>query len=218
LLFDTSGNLYAGGKFTTASGVGATQGIARWNLTAQQWFPLGDGIGGSYPQVEALAFDPAGDLVVGGRFSSVGFFISAVRIAKWSTSAHQWFPLDAGVDASNSTWWDQAVLALAADTQGSVYVGGDFTTAGSLLSPFLARWGAAAPVPGPTLSSQIEGTNLVLSWPPAQSGWVLQAQTNLANAGLSTNWFPVSGSQTQTQMTVPIDPSNAAVFYRLHAP
>jgi trimeric autotransporter adhesin len=219
LRFDGSGsNLYAGGKFTSAGGVDATQGIARWNFDAERWFPVGDGVGGDYPQVEALAFDTAGDLYVGGRFSSVGFFISAVRIAKWSTSTHQWSPLDLGVDASNSVWWDQAVSALASDAQGSVYVGGDFTTAGSLLSPFLARWGSPAPEVGPAITPKIEGSDFVVSWPAANLGWELQAQTNSASAPLGTNWFPVPDSRTRIQMTLPINPANAAVFYRLHVP
>jgi len=62
LLFDTSGNLYASGRFASAGGVEDTQGIARWNPLTQQWSPLAEGVGGSNPQVEALAFDAIGDL------------------------------------------------------------------------------------------------------------------------------------------------------------
>lgn len=54
---------------------------------------------------------------------------------------------------------------------------------------------------------------LTLSWPTDQVGWELQGQTNAL--GLSTNWATVPGSTTTNQVSLPIDPANPPVFFRL---
>ena len=64
----------------------------------------------------------------------------------------------------------------------------------------------------------IGGNTLQLSWPVDHKGWSLQAQTNSADIGLSTNWFTVPGSSAVNEMTVPIDPANGSVFFRLAYP
>ena len=70
--------------------------------------------------------------------------------------------------------------------------------------------------PNPTnIVSSITGTNLTLSWPMDHTGWTLQAQTNSVSAGISTNWVSVSGSTTNNQVTIPMNPTNGCVFYRL---
>ncbi|HEY1790392.1 MAG TPA: autotransporter-associated beta strand repeat-containing protein [Verrucomicrobiae bacterium] len=87
---------------------------------------------------------------------------------------------------------------------------GDYTTAGAT--------GAV------TITVNSNPTNVVfavsnnvmtLSWPQDHIGWTLQAQTNDVTVGLSTNWANVSGSMTTNQVTMPIDPNNGTVFYRL---
>jgi hypothetical protein len=70
--------------------------------------------------------------------------------------------------------------------------------------------------PSPTnITWQLNGRNLVLSWPADQIGWQLQVQTNGMGTGLSTNWSNVSGSLTTNVWVVPIDEGSPAVFYRL---
>ena len=59
---------------------------------------------------------------------------------------------------------------------------------------------------------------LTLSWPADHTGWTLQAQTNSLSVGLRTNWFSIAGSTTTNQMTMPVNPSDPAVFYRLSLP
>lgn len=66
--------------------------------------------------------------------------------------------------------------------------------------------------------SSVAGGNLTLSWPSDHTGWTLQVQTNSRSVGLNTNWFDVAGSSTTNQVTVPIDPANPTVFYRLRLP
>ena len=62
-----SGNLYAGGDFTTAGGVGANH-IAKWNGSAWSALGLGDGSGIG---VCALAV-ASGNLYAGGDFTTAG--------------------------------------------------------------------------------------------------------------------------------------------------
>ncbi len=72
-------NVYAGGDFTTAGGVGANH-IAKWDGRA--WSPLGSGTDG---RVKALAVIGT-NLYVGGGFTTAGG-VPASNIAKWDGSA-----------------------------------------------------------------------------------------------------------------------------------
>jgi autotransporter-associated beta strand protein len=62
--------------------------------------------------------------------------------------------------------------------------------------------------------SSVSGGQLNLSWPADHIGWRLQAQTN----GLGTNWVDVPGATLTNGFTVPIDPANGSVFFRLISP
>jgi hypothetical protein len=62
----------------------------------------------------------------------------------------------------------------------------------------------------------VTNQSLYLSWPSADIGAQLQAQTNTVNIGLSTNWVDVSGSLATNKMVIPVNPANGTVFYRLH--
>ncbi len=129
LACDSSGNLYAGGYFSTAGGVSAIN-IAKWNGIS--WSALGTGIeGGGYPSISAIAFDSHGNLYAGGYFSTAGG-VSANYIAKWN--GFSWSALGTGIGRSDPT-----VSALACDSFGNLYVGGMFTTAGGKASPNLAK-------------------------------------------------------------------------------
>ena len=87
-------NLYAGGHFTAAGGVAATN-LAQWNGTS--WSALGSGTGGNNyldPQVNALAV--AGNMLcAGGCFSTAGGKICgsiAEAILAWPTIQGGPFP------------------------------------------------------------------------------------------------------------------------------
>ena len=78
-------------------------------------------------------------------------------------------------------------------------------------------------IPQPSLSPLILGmlaTNgqLQLNWPADHLGWRLQLQTNSTGLGLSTNWFPYSGSVSTNQILLPISTTNGSVFFRLTYP
>lgn len=124
LVTDSSGNLYAGGAFTKAGGVEANR-VAKWNGSA--WSALGSGMDGT---VQKLLIDPAGNLFAAGAFTLAGG-VPANRVAMWNGST--WSPLGSGVNA--------AANALALDpAKTNLFVAGEFTTAGSEVAVYLARY------------------------------------------------------------------------------
>jgi hypothetical protein len=68
----------------------------------------------------------------------------------------------------------------------------------------------------PSITSSQQSGVLTLSWnSTTYPGYVVEAQTN--RMGLGTNWMPVAGGGT-SPFTIAINPTNPAVFFRLHNP
>ncbi len=147
-IFDADGEgpvppcLYVGGKFWYAGGVPA-DGIARWD--GQTWTALGKGLSlgnGSHPNVFALAVYDDGRgpaLYVGGSFYYAGGQL-AYNIARWD--GKEWEPLggpNGGVSATV-----EALCVYDEDGDGparpALFVGGQFSYAGGMPIPSLARW------------------------------------------------------------------------------
>jgi hypothetical protein len=128
LVCDHAGNLYVGGNFISAGGVGATN-VAKWDGT--NWSALGSGTSDS---VLALALDGSGNLYVGGAFTSAGG-VSANRIAKWNGSA--WSALGSGMDNGTNP---ARVDALVCDGSNNLYACGYFTNAGAVSASNIAEW------------------------------------------------------------------------------
>jgi hypothetical protein len=77
---------------------------------------------------------------------------------------------------------------------------------------------AAAPT---NIAWFVSATNLTFSWPATHLGWTLMTQTNNLARGLSLNtndWSRISGSQTNTQVTISLDGIRGLGFYRLVYP
>jgi hypothetical protein len=68
------------------------------------------------------------------------------------------------------------------------------------------------------ITFQVSANIVSLSWPADHIGWRLQMQTNYVTQGFGTNWFDVVGSTATNQMTIPINPANGSVFYRMIYP
>ncbi|HEV2693621.1 MAG TPA: MBG domain-containing protein, partial [Verrucomicrobiae bacterium] len=68
------------------------------------------------------------------------------------------------------------------------------------------------------ITATVAGNQITLAWPSDHRGWILQAQTNRMNVGISTNWVSVPGSDTNIQAVITIDPANPTVFFRLRTP
>ena len=87
-------------------------------------------------------------------------------------------------------------------------------TASQLQSLYLAAL-AGGPI---RLQIQLISDKVILTWPLDHTGWQLQVQTNAPGAGLATNWNAVAGSVLTNQFTMPLDPANGSVFFRLLHP
>ena len=57
-----------------------------------------------------------------------------------------------------------------------------------------------------------------MSRSPDHTGWRLQMQTNLLNAGLGTNWVTVPDSILTNQFSTSMRAANGSVFFRLVYP
>jgi hypothetical protein len=118
-----NGDVYAGGDFTQAGTCTSAAGcnhIAKWDPATDTWLPLGTGMDDS---VYALAIS-GNTLYAGGKFTQAGTCTSADgcnAIAKWDTATQTWSSVGLGVGVGNGE-----VYALAVDSSGGVYAGGDF--------------------------------------------------------------------------------------------
>ncbi|MCU0864642.1 MAG: hypothetical protein MUC36_12665 [Planctomycetes bacterium] len=138
-----TGELVAGGDFTTAGGVPVAS-LARWD--GNSWSPLGSGVSASNPfwsAVSALAI-ANGDLIVGGGLSQAGG-APARQIARWNGAT--WAPLGNGVSGGQ-------VYAIAVAPNGDIIAGGNFSAAGGSIvggvlvgavsAQGIARWDGTA--------------------------------------------------------------------------
>ena len=123
---DGSGGVYAGGEFSWAGGESASR-IAHWDGSA--WHPL-QSVWGT---VSALTRHGS-DLYVGGSITRAG--ASTVNnIARWDGGNFNRL----GVGTSGNGV-DGPVYAIAVDSVGVVYVGGDFDNAGGAPAANIAKW------------------------------------------------------------------------------
>ena len=125
-------NVYVGGSFSTAGGASA-HNIAKWN--GSSWSALGGGMGVSpyyYANVNAVAVAGT-NVYAAGSFGTAGFS-TVNNIAKWNGST--WSALGSGTSGFSPS---SDVLALAV-SGNNLYVGGDFTTAGSVTVNHIAKW------------------------------------------------------------------------------
>jgi hypothetical protein len=121
--------LHAGGSFTTIGGTLANR-IARWNGASFEAIGLG-----AAGQVEAITSYNS-ELVISGSFTQVDGTTGAASIARWNGA--QWRPLGGGL--SGGTFGNPTGFALLPHPDGTLRVGGNFTTAGGLPSSGNAIW------------------------------------------------------------------------------
>jgi hypothetical protein len=121
-----NGELICAGAFTSYNGT-TLNNIARWDGTA--WVPLGLGLNGEVEDLAVLN----GELIACGKFTQTGDGNTACRyIAKWNGTS--WSPLGTGLSGGFNGALTLCVYG------GQLFVGGDFTTAGSVSSPNIAAW------------------------------------------------------------------------------
>jgi hypothetical protein len=192
-------NVFVGGNFTDAAGIGAADYIARWNGSG--WSALGSYVGGGVLSGPVSALQVIGtDLYVGGSFSNAGGMPTADYVAKWSNNT--WSAV--GSDGTGDGALNSGVNALAA--VGTVlYAGGTFTDAANItIADKLARWsdnawsavgsnGAGGPALANTVRDlAVSGTNLYVGGEFSNAGGVATADaiakwSNGAWSGLGSN-------------------------------
>jgi hypothetical protein len=145
IIFDLAllgGNLYVGGLFSTAGGNPAVS-LAKWDGT--NWSNVG---GASFALVYALATDGT-NLYVGGSFTNAG---GITNLAKWDET--NWSAIGGGIGTYQNTV-KPAVNAILWN-QGQLYIGGNFTNAGTAPVTNLARWDGNTWSP---IGGSVGGTN-----------------------------------------------------------
>jgi hypothetical protein len=130
-----SGELIAGGLFTTAAGAPANF-IARWN--GSSWQPLGGGVD---DRVNTLTVLPSGDLFVGGAFENAGGSLSR-GVARWTGSAWLLFPT-----FLDSPPYPPYVATSALTNQGDLVIGGRFDRISNVTMNHVARWNGSSWLP-----------------------------------------------------------------------
>ena len=73
----------------------------------------------------------------------------------------------------------------------------------------------------PTMTNQLSGTNLTLSWPLGHVGYRLLVQTNQLVGGISMNtndWMVVPGSTLTNQVSLPVNQVIPSEYYKLVSP
>lgn len=131
LAFDSFGNLYAGGAFTTAGGTTVNR-VAMWD--GSSWSSMNGGF--SSNRTWAIAIAPNTDTIyASGSWTASTAGDTVNRVARWNGS--QWVALGSGMDST--------VFRLAVRPNGNLLASGLFTTAGgNTLSDSVAEWDGAA--------------------------------------------------------------------------
>lgn len=130
-----NGSVYAGGQFTTADGTANTNRIAVYTSSTGRWGTTA--LGGVNSTVWALAASQGGTVYVGGTFTTAGG-TTVNRIAAWRPN-NTWGTLLTGVNGGGTR-----VQALAVSSDGTLYVGGTFTSAGGTTAANIAFWDGGA--------------------------------------------------------------------------
>lgn len=126
-----NGELWAGGDFNNVAGNTPADGLVKWNGTA--WVGGNSGVdvaGGVDSTVRCFYVDPQTNLLyMGGHFLELNGDPNCSRVAVYNGNA--WSPLGTGVN--------DYVRALT-KYNGTIIVGGNFTTAGSISANKIARF------------------------------------------------------------------------------
>jgi uncharacterized delta-60 repeat protein len=120
ITIDSNGKIYVGGSFTTYKGVEATR-IIRLNPDGSKdtEFDNSTGFGGT--SVTAISIDSNGKIYVGGNFSTYKG-VNANRIIRLNPDGSK------DTEFDNSTGFNNSTFYITIDSNGKIYVGGQFTT------------------------------------------------------------------------------------------
>lgn len=134
LALQPDGNILMGGDFLSVNGINRYH-VARLTPGGAVDTSFNPGLGAD-STVWSLALSTNGSVIIGGQFDSFNNYPCS-RVARLDSTGN----LDLAFDTS-SLALDGTVWTLAPQTDGKVIIGGDFTMAGGLLRPGIARLNA----------------------------------------------------------------------------
>lgn len=126
---------YYSGGFTTANSV-AVNRITYYNYNTATFVAMDGGVNGN---VSVIAVAPNGDVWIGGDFTTVGTGAAATKgLARWNYSTSTWTAFNVATTVFTR------ITAIAIDSTGIVYVGGNFTNwDGTANSDYIAQYSTA---------------------------------------------------------------------------
>jgi hypothetical protein len=133
LAIDSAGDVYVGGDFTTYKTTNTRQRIAKLNGSTGALDTTFNTASGFTDSVYAIVLNSAGDVYASGTFITYKG-TSRQRIAKLNGSTGA---VDTTFNSSNG--FNSYVVALAIDSAGDIYAGGDFTSYGTVSSGTTTR-------------------------------------------------------------------------------
>lgn len=163
------GKIYVGGAFTNAGGVSAADYLARWNPVTAAWEAV---VSGLNQIVQCMAFDANGDLYIGGYFTDLGSS-SGDYIVKLSGLDSYPATVTALGTGTNNTVFDIKI-----SSEGDIYVGGMFTSAGGVANTSrIAKWNGTT---WSALSTGLNSTVYALAFAPNGDLYIGGAFTNVS--------------------------------------
>jgi probable HAF family extracellular repeat protein len=219
------GGLPGANSISRASGVsadgnvviGRAQGVSgqeafRWT-SASGMVGLGDLPDGDFKS-ESLGVSGDGSVVVGTSSTSAGYAGHEAFIwdlASGMRDLRRVLTNDFGLGAALSGWRLTAATAVSGD--GTTIVGYGRKPDGNT-----EAWIATISLPKPMISLTVTNFQLDLSWPMLPTGWRLESHSNAFGSGNGTNWFTLLEPLLTNRVSIPIDPSQGSVFFRLRGP
>ena len=129
--------LYLGGRFIYSEDGITLHYAGFYDINDDEWYALGNSVNGT---VYALAVD--GEYIyIGGSFTSAGG-LKAGGIARWNQRTGEWYSLRGGMIGCTGSFLSgcrTVVYAIYVDGS-AVYVGGNFTQAGTTDAHGITRW------------------------------------------------------------------------------
>lgn len=129
-----NGDLYIGGAFTDAGGIAAADYLTRWDGSAYNAVGTPNTGAAAISYAYVLKFDQSGNLYIGGNYQNWADIANADRIVMWNGSAY----------SALSTGLSDTCYALEIGLDNTLFLGGDFLTAGGTTVNRIAKWNGSA--------------------------------------------------------------------------
>ncbi|MCU0857128.1 MAG: hypothetical protein MUC65_01825 [Pontiellaceae bacterium] len=128
------------------------------------------------------------------------------------SNAINWFEVSGG--GGTSTNGGYSLSGTIGQADAGTLSGGGFTLEGGFWSGAVALQTPGAP----TLTIQVVGSSVILSWPLTADGWALRESPALAGTGVSWNLSPQACTTNANTISVTVPAPGGVKFYRLQKP